>query len=91
MSTVVNKEISALVKSLKTKVNRPEGVADRDEARKVLIALEKPEEVIMRYANVILAERVSLKLGVDLNIFQLLASAPGSLTSMRLAEQIGAE
>ncbi|MCJ1433696.1 hypothetical protein MMC27_003060 [Xylographa pallens] len=61
-------------------------------AKSIVSALEKPEEVVMRYTNEIMAHRVSLRMGVELGLFRMLVQRDGTPVSAEgLAEQAGAE
>lgn len=95
-------EVTSLVQQIQqasTKLHTPEGVVDDNSrksalalAKQLVNALEKPEDVVMRYAFEVGTHCMCLRLGVDLRIFHILVQHDGvAVSASRLAELTKAE
>ncbi|KAA6411723.1 MAG: hypothetical protein FRX48_05004 [Lasallia pustulata] len=61
-------------------------------AKKLVATLEKPEEVVMRYAFELGSHRMALRLGIDLGLFHILVEQNGKpVSAAELAERSRAE
>ncbi len=95
-------DVTSLVQQIQqasTNLHTPEGVID-DNSRKTALALakqlvnalEKPEDVVMRYAFEVGTHCMCLRLGVDLRIFHILVQHDGvAVSASQLAELTKAE
>ncbi|KAL9072941.1 MAG: hypothetical protein Q9157_004931 [Trypethelium eluteriae] len=80
-------DISALAADLGALRHEPADEDDRlkalHTARKLVSALEKPEEVITRFALELGPQRMALRIGCDLRIFRILAARNGNPISAK--------
>ncbi|MCJ1392558.1 hypothetical protein MMC18_005426 [Xylographa bjoerkii] len=72
-----SEDLQAQSKSLDERI-RKEALAV---AKSIVNALEKPEEVVMRYTNEVAAHRMSLRIGVELRLFHILVERNGTPVS----------
>ncbi|KAF2234310.1 S-adenosyl-L-methionine-dependent methyltransferase [Viridothelium virens] len=88
--------ISQLIDDLK-KVR--DGISSEEERKKavhnakmLVVALEKPEEVVMHYIYELGSQRMAIRVAIDLGIFKILTSRNGNpISSKELAAQTQAE